>query len=94
MQVGVKPFNLLKHSTHLQQTKYMLGYVDNSLIDVLRTDLYPQFMCLNAHFCSLYSKHPNKREKSSIYWSTFSMYVCRSMYVSFFTVLCMFIVFM
>jgi len=25
----------------------MLGYVDNNVIDVLPTDLYPQFMCLN-----------------------------------------------
>ena len=37
----------------------MLGYVDNSLIDVLPTDLYPQFMCVNAHFfaqvCSQYA---------------------------------------
>jgi len=39
MQVGVRTFNLLKHSTHLQQSKYMLGYVDNNLIDVLPTDL-------------------------------------------------------
>jgi len=28
----------------------MLGYVDNSLIDVLPTDLYLQFMCVDAHF--------------------------------------------
>ena len=37
----------------------MLGYVDNSLIGGLPTDLYPQFMCLNAHFfvqvCSQYA---------------------------------------
>jgi len=25
----------------------MLVFVDNNLIDVLLTDLYPQFMCLN-----------------------------------------------
>jgi len=28
----------------------MLGYVDNNLIGVLPTDLYPQSMRLNAHF--------------------------------------------
>ena len=39
MQVGVRTFNLLKYSTDLQQSKYMLGYVDNNLIDVLPTDL-------------------------------------------------------
>ena len=50
MQVGVRTFTLLKHSTDLQQTKYMLVYVDNNCIDVLPTDLYPQFMCLNANF--------------------------------------------
>ena len=33
MQVGVRTFTLLKHSTDLQQSKYMLGYVDNNLID-------------------------------------------------------------
>ena len=30
----------------------MLGYVYNNLIDVLPTELYPQFMCLNAKFCA------------------------------------------
>ena len=30
----------------------MLGYVDNNLIDVLQTELYPQCMCLNAKFCA------------------------------------------
>ena len=50
IQVGVRTLNLLKDSTDLQQSKYMLGYVDNSLIDVLPADLYPQFMCLNAEF--------------------------------------------
>ena len=39
MQVGVRTLNLLKDSTDLQQSKYMLGYVDNNLIDVLPTDL-------------------------------------------------------
>ena len=33
MQVGVRTLNLLKYSTDLQQSKYMLGYVDNNLID-------------------------------------------------------------
>jgi len=28
----------------------MLGYVDKNIIDVLPTELYPQFMCVNAHF--------------------------------------------
>ena len=59
MQVGVRTLNLLKYSTDLQQSKYMLGYVDNNLIDVLPTDIYPQFMCLNAEFfaqvCSQYA---------------------------------------
>ena len=39
MQVGVRTLNLLNNSTDLQQSKYMLGYVDNNLIDVLPTDL-------------------------------------------------------
>ena len=39
MQVGVRTLNLLNKSTDLQQSKYMLGYVDNNLIDVLQTDL-------------------------------------------------------
>ena len=39
MQVGVRTLNLLKDSTDLQQSKYMLGYVDTNLIDVLQTDL-------------------------------------------------------
>ena len=40
MQVGVRTLNMfLKKSTYLQQSKYMLGYIDNSLIDVLPTDL-------------------------------------------------------
>ena len=52
MQVGVRPLNMFKKSTDLQQSKYMLGYVDNSLIDVLPADLYPQSMCLNAKFCA------------------------------------------
>ena len=50
MQVGVRTLNLLKDSTDLQQSKYMLGYVDNNIIDVLPADLYPQSMCLNAYF--------------------------------------------
>ena len=33
MQVGVRTFNLLNKSTDLQQSKYMLVYVDNNLID-------------------------------------------------------------
>ena len=52
MQVGVRTLNLLNKSTDLQQSKYMLGYVDYNLIGVLPTDLYPQFMCLKAHFCA------------------------------------------
>ena len=59
MQVGVRTLNLLNNSADLQQTKYMLGYVDYNLIGVLPTDLYPQFMCLNAKFfaqvCSQYA---------------------------------------
>ena len=39
MQVGVRTLNLLNKSTDLQQSKYMLGYVDNNLIDVLQTEL-------------------------------------------------------
>ena len=39
MQVGVRTLTLLKHSTDLQQSKYMLVYVDNNRIDVLPTDL-------------------------------------------------------
>ena len=50
IQVGVRTLNLLKDSTDLQQSKYMLGYVDNNIIDVLPADLYPQSMCLNAKF--------------------------------------------
>ena len=64
MQVGVRTLKLLKYSTDLQQTKYMLVYVNTNLIGVLKvkvlpTDLYPQFMCLNAEFfaqvCSQYA---------------------------------------
>ena len=59
MQVGVRTLNLLKYSTDLQQTKYTLGYVENNLVNVLPTDLYPQFICLNAKFfaqaCSQYA---------------------------------------
>ena len=64
MQVCVRNLNLLTHSTNLQQTKYMLVYVNTNLIGVLKvkvlpTDLYPQFMCLNAEFfaqvCSQYA---------------------------------------
>jgi len=33
MQVGVRTLTLLKHSTDLQQSKYMLVYVDNNRID-------------------------------------------------------------
>jgi len=39
MQVCVRNLNLLTHSTNLQQSKYMLVYVDTNLIDVLPTDL-------------------------------------------------------
>jgi len=59
MQVCVRNLNLLTHSTNLQQSKYMLVYVDTNLIDVLPTELYPQSMCLNAKFfaqiCSEYA---------------------------------------
>ena len=50
MQVGVRTLNWLNNSADLQQSKYMLGYMDYNLIGVLPTDLYPQFMCLKAHF--------------------------------------------
>jgi len=33
LQVGVRTYNLLQHYTGLQQSKYMLGYVDNNVID-------------------------------------------------------------
>ena len=53
IQVGVRTLNLLTHSTDLQQTKYMLGYVDNNIIDVLPTDLYPCVWMLNSlHMCA------------------------------------------
>ena len=39
MQVGVRTLNLLNNSADLQQTKYMLGYVDYNLIGVLPSDL-------------------------------------------------------
>jgi len=48
MQVGVRTFYLLKHSTNIQHTKYTLGYVDSNLSDVSPTAPYTQFICLNA----------------------------------------------
>ena len=56
----------------------MLGYVDNNLIDVLPTELYPQFMCLNAkffaHVCSQYVMYNSL--------NMFSLYMKYWIYVS------------
>ena len=54
MQLSVRIYTRLKHSTNLQ-TKYILGSVINNHIDALPTELDPQRMCIHATLFAHYT---------------------------------------